>query len=280
MKNLLKIFVALFALASMSSCSLATVDGGEEGVFIKKPMFFGKGGVDPEALTEGSAWKVFSTDYIVYSVVNTKYSEFFDDIASDDNTLLDLSAHIILNIKRGKSPILHQNYGTDWYNNNLKEFFSKRVRNFVSTYDMSSLIGAREIYDDVENEIKKDVTNYIAELSKDKEFPIEVVQVIVDKAKPNDEVREELNNTAIKMQQKQTELMKQEMEAERKKTEHLRALADTEYQRTMGLTAQQFIQLRALELENQKIEMIKNKANVNVDVMLGNSTPMWDIKQK
>jgi hypothetical protein len=26
--------------------------------------------------------------------------------------------------------------------------------------------------------------------------------------------------------------------------------------------------------------MIKNKSNVNVDVMLGNSTPMWDIKQK
>ena len=81
MKNLLKIFVALFALASMSSCSLATVDGGEEGVFVKKPLFFGRGGVDEEALTEGSAWKVFSTDYIVYSVVNTKYSEKFDDIA-------------------------------------------------------------------------------------------------------------------------------------------------------------------------------------------------------
>jgi hypothetical protein len=82
------------------------------------------------------------------------------------------------------------------------------------------------------------------------------------------------------MQQKQTELMKQEMEVERRKTEHLRAEADMEYQRTMGFTAQQFIQIRALELENQKIEMIKNKANVNVDVMLGNSTPMWDIKQK
>ena len=168
MKNLLKIFVALFALASMSSCSLASVDGGQEGVFIKKPLFFGQGGVDEKALTEGSTWKVFSTDYIVYSVVNTKYSEKFDDIASDDNTLLDFSAHIVLNIKRGKSPILHQNYGPDWYSNNLKEFFSKKLRNFVSTYDTGSLIGAREIYDVVEAEIKNDMTNYIAELSKDK----------------------------------------------------------------------------------------------------------------
>lgn len=280
MKKFIYAIVAVFATVSMSSCSLATVDGGEEGVFVKKPLFFGKGGVDEEALTEGSAWKVFSTDYIVYSVVNTKYSEKFDDIASDDNTLLDFSAHIVLNIKRGKSPILHQNYGPNWYSNNLKEFFSKKLRNFVSTYDTGSLIGAREIYDVVEAEIKNDMTNYIAELSKDKEFPVEVVQVIVDVPKPNEEVREELNNTAIKMQQKQTELMKQEMEVERRKTEHLRAQADMEYQRTMGFTAQQFIQIRALELENQKIEMIKNKANVNVDVMLGNSTPMWDIKQK
>jgi hypothetical protein len=26
--------------------------------------------------------------------------------------------------------------------------------------------------------------------------------------------------------------------------------------------------------------MIKNKSNVNVDVMLGQTTPMWDIKAK
>ena len=70
------------------------------------------------------------------------------------------------------------------------------------------------------------------------------------------------------------------MQVARKQTEHLRALADKEYQLTMGFTPQQFISLRALELENQKIEMIKNKSNVNVDVMLGQTTPMWDIKAK
>ena len=125
-----------------------------------------------------------------------------------------------------------------------------------------------------------DMTAYFAELSKDKEFPVDVVNVVIDKAKPNNNVLEELNNTAIYMQQKQTEIMKQDMQKERKKTEHLRALADKEYQLTMGFSPSQFIQLRALELENQKIEMIKNKSNVNVDVMLGQTTPMWDIKAK
>ena len=280
MKKIIFIFVAMFAIFSMTSCSLCAVDGGEEGVFIKQPLFFGDGGVVDEPLTQGSEWKVFSTNFIKYSVVNTKYSVTFDDIATDEATPLDITAHIFLKIKNGKSPILHKNYGPDWYANNVKEVFSKHVRNFVSMHDMRTLISERDCYETIEQTLKNDMTEYFAELSKTKEFPIEVVNVVIDKAKPNNNVLEELNNTAIYMQQKQTEIMKQDMQKERKKTEHLRALADKEYQLTMGFTPSQFIALRGLELENQKIEMIKNKTNVNVDVMLGNSTPMWDIKQK
>ena len=280
MKKILFTMMAVFAAVSMTSCDLCTVDGGEEGVFIKQPWFFGTGGVVTEPLTQGSEWKVWSTDYIKYSVVNTKYSVSFDDIATDEATPLDIDAHIFLKIKAGKSPILHMNYGPDWYENNIRDVFSKHVRNFVSMYDMRTLISERDCYDEIEKTITEDMTAYIVELSKTKEFPIEVVNIVIDKAKPNDNVREELNNTAIYMQQKQTEIMKQDMQKERRQTEHLRALADKEYQLTMGFSPTQFIALRGLELENQKIEMIKNKQNVNVDVMLGNSTPMWDIKQK
>lgn len=280
MKKVYFILLAFIAAAFLPSCSLCAVDGGEEGVFIKQPWLFGDGGVQEQALTQGSEWKVFSTNFVIYSTVNTRYSVSFDDISSDETTLLDITAHIFLKIKDGKSPILHKNYGPNWYENNIKEKFSEHVRNFVSQHSMKTLISERECYDEINEELKNDMTDHIAELSKSKELPIEVVMVVIDKAKPNEEVREELNNTAIYMQQKQTELLKQEMQVERKKTEHLRALADKEYQRTMGFTPQQFISLRALELENQKIEMIKNKNNVNVDVMLGNSTPMWDIKQK
>lgn len=280
MRKIYFMLVAIFATITMTSCSLATVDGGEEGVFIKKPLFFGSGGVDVQALTEGSTWKVFSTDYVVYSVINTRYTETFDDIATNETTPVDMNAHIFLKIKDGKSPIIHMNYGKEWYENNIQDIFRKYVKDFASRYNMTTLVSAREIYDEIEPIIKQQMTDYINELSKTKEFPIEVVQVVVDKAQPNEGVRDELNNTAIYMQQKNTELMKQEMQIARRETERLRALADKQYQATMGFTPQQFIALRGLELENQKIEMIKNKSNVNVDVMLGNSTPMWDIKQK
>lgn len=272
--------LAMIATVSLTSCDICTVDGGEEGVFIKQPWFWGQEGVETTPLTKGSEWKAWSTDYVKYSIVNTKYSVSFDDIATDEATPLDIDAHIFLKIVATKSPILHMNYGSNWYENNIKEVFSKHVRNFVSMYNMRTLISERACYDEIESVIKNDMTTYIAELSKTKEFPVEVVNVVIDKAKPNDNVREELNNTAIYMQQKQTEIMKQDMQKERRETEHLRALADKEYQLTMGFSPTQFIALRGLELENQKIEMIKNKQNVNVDVMLGNSTPMWDIKQK
>jgi hypothetical protein len=213
-------------------------------------------------------------------VINTKYTENFDDVATNETTPVDMDAHIFLRITPGKSPILHENYGVNWYENNIRDMFRKYIKDFVSRYDMITLVSSREIYDEIEPVIMEQMRTYIATLSQTKELPIEVVNVVVDKAMPNEGVREELNNTAIYMQQRNTQVMKQEMEIARRETEHLRALADKEYQITMGFTPSQFIQLRALELENQKIEMIKNKSNVNVDVMLGQTTPMWDIKAK
>lgn len=280
MRKFYAILAVMFAAVSFTSCDLCTVDGGEEGVFIKKPWFFGEGGVDHQALTSGSEWKVWSTDYVVYSVINTKYTENFDDVATNETTPVDMDAHIFLRITPGKSPILHENYRMNWYENNIKEMFRKYIKDFVSRYDMITLVSQREIYDEIEPIIEQQMIDHINRLSQTKELPIEVVDVVVDKAKPNDGVREELNNTAIYMQQRNTQVMKQEMEIARRETERLRALADKEYQITMGFTPSQFIQLRALELENQKIEMIKNKSNVNVDVMLGQTTPMWDIKAK
>lgn len=280
MRKFYAILAVMFAAVTFTSCDLCTVDGGEEGVFIKKPWFFGEGGVDHQALTNGSEWKVWSTDYVKYSIINTKYTENFDDTATNETTTVDMNAHLFLRITPGKSPILHENYGVDWYNNNIKEIFRKYVKDFASRYDMITLVSQREIYDEIEPIIEQQMIDHINHLSETKELPIEVVDVIVDKAMANEGVREELNNTAIYMQQRNTQEMKQGVEIARRETERLRALADKEYQITMGFTPSQFIQLRALELENQKIEMIKNKSNVNVDVMLGQTTPMWDIKAK
>lgn len=281
MKKFIAMFAALvMAFTMFTACSLASVDGDEEGVFIMKPWFFGDGGVQETALTEGSEWMVWSTDFVTYKKIPVKYTETFDDVFCDDNTPLDLSAHITLKITDGKSPILHKNYGPDWYQNNVKENFREIVRNFISTYNMYTLVSDREVYDKVKVDITEKMQSYFNKLNDIKEFPIQIVNVVVDKAKPNDMVMEELNKTAAMAQQKITQQRQQEMEDERAITETKRADADRAYMVRMGLSSDAFIKLKYAEIELEKVEMIKNRPNVNVDVMLGNATQMWDIKQK
>lgn len=275
MKNFIKLFTILaIMMLSISSCSLCGVDGTEEGVFIKKPMFFGKGGVEMEALTEGSKWKVFTTDFVRYPSIPMKYTEAFNDVFCNDNTPLDLSAHITLELEKGCSPILHVNYGPQWYDYVVKEAFREAVRNFISTYDMYTLTSNREVYEAIKVDITDKLETYFSKISEDKKFPIHIVNVIVDKAKPNDEVLVELNKTAAMIQAKQTQIQQQQMETERRKTEELRAKADKEYRSQMGLSASEFIQLRTLEV-------IENKPNAEIDVLFG-TTPdntMWNIKR-
>lgn len=275
MKKIFTLIAILFATISMTSCSLCGVDGTEEGVFIKKPLFFGKGGVEMQALTEGSEWKVFSTDFVTYTNIPVKYTEVFDDVFCNDNTPMDLSAHITLQLVKGKSPVLHTNYGFNWYDNVVKENFRKTVRNFISTYDMYTLTSDREVYDAIEVDISQKLGQYFTDISSTKEFPIAIVNVVVDKAKPNNSVMEELNKTATMAQAKLTEIKQQEVEDQRKITEHKRALADMEYRRTMGMSPAEYIQMRTLEV-------IENKPNANIDVLFGASSAgsMWDVKKK
>ena len=274
MKRVFLMTIVLISTVLFSSCTLCGVDGTEEGVFIKKPYIFGKGGVDQEALVSGSEWKVFSTDFVTYPSIPIKYTEVFDDAFCDDNTPMDLSAHITLQLKKGKAPVLHQNYGFKWYDNVVKESFREIVRNFISTYDMYTLTSNREVYDSINVEIARKLDIYFTSLGEIQEFPISIVRIVVDRAKPNEEVMNELNNTARMAQAKQTQLKQQEVEEQRKITEHKRALADMEYRKTMGMTPAEFIQLRTLEI-------IQEKPNANIDVLFGNAgTSMWDVKKK
>lgn len=273
--------VGFFILVvGLGTLQLATVDGDEEAVFIKKPWIFGSGGVEDVALVEGSEWSVFTTDFIKFKNTPVKYSEDFDDVMSDDNTPVDLQAYLTLQIERGKSPVLYKNYGVDWYVNNIREVYREAVRNRISTYKMYDLTSNREIYDTIKIEVEGTLQTHFNKLSAIKEFPIKIMNVVVDRAVPNKGLKEEMDKTAMQIQAKRTQEAQKEMEDMRRLTEAARAKADRAYMLEMNLTADQFIMLRSLEMEMEKVEMVRNKQNVNVDVMFGNSNLVWDIKKK
>lgn len=262
--------ISMLMMIVLSSCSLSKVDGDEVGIFNKKPLFFGSGGVSTEVLSQGSTWKVFSTEFIKFKKVPIKYSEEFQDIMSDDNTPLDLNAHIFLEIDEAKPNILYVNYGLEWYENNIKEKFRKTVRDRISGYPMYDLTSNREVFDVIEPDVIKIMKEYLEELNKSKEFPIFVINVIVDRATPgNEKIAEQVTATAAQIQGKQTQIRQREMEEERTKTENQRAIADMAYKNKMGFSNKEY-------LYNKQLEIIeKNGSKVNL-IMGGGAQPIFD----
>lgn len=118
------------------------------------------------------------------------------------------------------------------------------------------------------------MVRYIDRLSVDKEFPIVVENVITGRAIPNAAQLKEMNNTAAQIQARQTQERRYETEVAREQAERQRALSDKAYQREMGLTAEQFISLKAWDV-------ISTKQGANIDVLFdgGTSSHMWNIRK-
>ena len=90
---------------------------------------------------------------------------------------------------------------------------------------------------------------------------------------------DELARTAMEIQAQETQEQRAKTEIAREQAEIKRAQADKAYQREMNLTADQYIRLRHIEIEKEKVEMIKNKNNVQVHmVMGGGETTIYPIK--
>ena len=173
MKKFLAMFsIALVAMLSMSSCHGVRPGADEEAVLIDKPWFFGHGGVDMTPVETGLKWAWWSTSSEVFKIVPFKHQVDMDDLFSDDNTPLDFHTIIITQIQKGKSPILLQNYGVDWFNTNIYNYYCNLVRDHISQHSPFDLMSNRAILNDIDSKVLKQMQDYVAQLSKEKEFPV------------------------------------------------------------------------------------------------------------
>ena len=265
-----------FAFIALIICIMlvhsVSPDADEEAVLIKKPWIFGHGGVVNSPVESGLTWCWFSTHSEYFKIVPVKHQVDMDDLFSDDNTPLDFHTIIITQIKKGKSPILLQNYGKDWFNTNLYNYYCNLVRDHISQHSPFDLMSNRQILNEIDDKVLKQMQFYVETLSKNKEFPVVVKQVTIGKATPNQEQLAEMNKTAKAVQAKQTQEREAEVQLAREKAERQRAKADKAYMEEMHLSAQDFIQLKWIETVNEK-------QGANIDVMVGPNTPMWNIKR-
>ena len=276
MRKIFSIFAISTAMVlGISSCTSVTPDAGQEAVKIHKPWIFGTGGVDMTPVETGLEYTWLSTDYVIVGMFPTKYDEKLDDVTSNDNTLLDFNTQIQLQVQNDKSPILIKNYGENWYANVIQEVYRNTVRNYISKYGPFDLMSNREVLDSINIMVKQDMESHIANLSsKSGELPINVVNVLVGRAIPNEMQKEEMNRTAAATQAKRTEESRRDMLIAKEAAERQRAIADKAYQNELGLTTDQFIQLRAWEI-------IKDKQGASIDVMFNadNTNKIWNIRR-
>ena len=274
MKNF---FIAAFFCSSvlLSGCTTVAPEAGEEGVKVHKPWIFGTGGIDMTPVETGLEYTWLSTDYVIVNMLPRAYDEDLDDATSNDNTLLDFNTQIQMKVKDNKSPVLIKNYGVDWYNSVIKEVYRNTVRGYISKYGPFDLMSNREVLDSINLFVKNDIQNYISLLSsKQGELPIDVVNVVVGRAIPNERQKAEMDATAAATQAKRTEESRREMLVAREAAERQRAIADKAYQEELGLTTDQFIQLRAWEI-------IKEKDGANIDVLFNAdaTNKMWNVRR-
>lgn len=264
-------FVIMLTMSmTMTSCiGCTTANADEEIVLIDKPWFLGHGGVQDEPVSTGLKWIWRSTDTETFKIIPVKHQVDMDDLFSDDNTPLDFHTIIITQIEKGKSPILLQNYGTDWFNTNIYNEYCKFVRNYISQNSPFDLMSNRQVLDDIDAKVLKQTQDLVAKLSKDKEFPVIIKQVTIGKAIPNKEQLAEMNKTAKAVQAKQTQEREAEVQMAREKAERQRAKADKAYREELNLTVPQFIELR-------KWEIINGKKNVSI-VVSGGATPIYNM---
>ena len=273
-KSMLSV-LSLCLMLGMNSCINVAPGAGEEAVLIHKPYIFGHGGIDEKPVETGRQYEWFSTSYVIVSMLPQKFDEKLDDAASNDNTLLDFNTQIQLQVEDNKSPVLIKNYGSNWYVNVIQEVYRNTVRNYISKFGPFDLMSNREVLDSINFAVKNDMERYIDELSvKSGELPIDVGNVVVGRAIPNEKQKAEMDNTAAATQAKRTEESRYEMLKAKEAAERQRAIADKAYQVEMGLSADQFIQLKAWEV-------IEKKEGANIDVLVGanSASNMWNVRR-
>lgn len=236
-------FVAMLIVLTLGGCSVYSPDAGHEVVLIAKPWFFGHGGVEDEPVKTGRTWAAITTEGVdVYMQPQKFDTEMHDTMTSDG---VPISFHAIVVLQVTDSVALIKNFGPHWYQNNLEEQFKTMVRQAVRKRGMNETAISTTALDAIDAEIRDSLVAFI----KEKGLPVRLVTMTVGRANPPDAIRSQRIETAAQEQRVQTEKQIKLAEDQRKAAEESRAAADNAYRQALGLSPEQYVQLKRIEME-------------------------------
>jgi regulator of protease activity HflC (stomatin/prohibitin superfamily) len=236
--------VIMGALAGLlAGCSNYSPDAGHEIVLIKKPWFFGHGGVDPVPVKTGRTFAAPSTDGVDVYMQPQKFEVNLPDTMTSDGVPISFHAIVVLQVIN--SVDLIQNFGPQWYSNNVEQPFATMVRQAVRKRGMNETAISTTALDEIDNEIRETLIAFI----KEKQLPVKLVTMTVGRANPPDSIKSQRIETATQEQRIQTEKQMKLAEDQRMQAEQSRANADNAYREAMHLSPEQFIQLETIKMQ-------------------------------
>lgn len=240
-------------LLSLTACGYVSPDAGQEGVLVRKPWFFGDGGVDPTPVKTGSQVVASSTDVIYIDVTPRAFEVKFDDLMPSNGIPLDF--HTTVRLKITDSSLLVTDWSggekdengnnTDWwYWRNINPQYENLVRNAVKKYDMNQLALSGDAIAAVDAEVQKGLQAYLTQIK----IPVQLLGVTVGRANPPEAIKQQRIETAAQQQREQTMAAAKRAEDSRKAAEQSRAEADNAYRSQMQLSPEQFVDLQRIDM--------------------------------
>lgn len=229
-----------------------TVQPGEEAVLVDRPYFFGQEGVRKEVLREGRELIWVTTDAIKVNKLPESKPVPLDDFSSSDNILLDFETSIQLRVVDSRDLI--QNFGAEWFNNNVRPQYISIVREAVKKRSMSDMMSNPAVAAQVDAE----VTRGLEQLIRTNRIPVQIINVAMGRAKPNKSVLDQMNETAAQQQRNKTLIAATAAEVQRKEEQKAKAEADNAYRMEMKLDTREFVQLQTAKIYADACKEAKN----------------------
>jgi regulator of protease activity HflC (stomatin/prohibitin superfamily) len=216
------------------------VEPGHQLVVNDKPYFFGHNGVRDEPITEGRKLLWISSSAQAVKMTPQSITVKVDDFGTMDGTLVDFETTFQFRVK--DSVALVKNFGEGWFENNIRQQYLAIIREALKKRSLPDLMSNA-----VEGaKVDSEVTTAIQDLVKNFNIPIEVMNITLGRAMPNQSVRDQIDRTATERETQKTLIEARKAQVERKAEQEARADADNAYRNKLGLSPEQFIQLESI----------------------------------
>ena len=250
MIKMLIVVPVLLVVALAIGCRTVQPDAGHEAVLVRKPLLFGSGGVDPTPVKRGLKYVAFTTTGIDVNMQPMRIDVEFSDLMTMDGVPIDF--HAVLTLQVSDSVKLVRDFGQDFVDDkpgfwirNLEQPYRTAVRDAVKAHGMNEMA----IQATAAEAVDKVVTEHLLTIIKETGVPVRLLDMSLGRANPPDAILHQRVETAAQEQRINTEKQKKLAEDQRKMAEESRAAADQAYNQKMGLNAEQYVALQAIQMQ-------------------------------